>query len=112
MPQNRSKLIDLFIGNISNAIVHKILERSINKEELTSKYRKELITSYEIAKRYREKINPTNMPLPIKDIPYIKNKIANKVRLELLIRISKGYEINLGLMDEEINKALKDMKIL
>ena len=58
MTQNRKKLISLLIGNLTNAIVHEILELSINKEELISKYRKELVTSFQIAKKYREKINP------------------------------------------------------
>lgn len=31
MPQNRNKLIELFIGNIVNAIVHDILEKAIDK---------------------------------------------------------------------------------
>lgn len=67
MPQNKNKLIELFIGNISNAIVHNILEKAIDKEEIAEKYRKELITSFEVAKKYREKINPINTPLPIKE---------------------------------------------
>ncbi len=38
MVQNRNKLIDLFIGNISNSIVHKILEKAIDNKEIASKY--------------------------------------------------------------------------
>ena len=34
MPQNRNQLIELFIGNITNAIVHRILEKAIGKEVL------------------------------------------------------------------------------
>ena len=52
MVQNRNKLIELFIGNASNSIVHRILEKAIAKErneEISDKYRKELITSFEIA---------------------------------------------------------------
>ena len=70
MTQNRNKLIDIFIGNLTNSIVHTILEKAVkeDKDYLADKYRKELITSFEIAKRYRDKINPVNMPLPEKDI--------------------------------------------
>ena len=53
MPQNRNQFIDILIGNLANAIVHTILEQSIDKQELISKYRNETINSYDIAKRYR-----------------------------------------------------------
>lgn len=44
---------------------------------------------------------------------YIKTKIRNKVKAELLMRISKGYKnINLDLVEEMIDKYLKDMKII
>ena len=76
MPQNRNQLIELFIGNITNAIVHRILERAIDKEEIADKYRKELITSFEVAKKYREEINPINSSLPDKDISYIKKTLS------------------------------------
>ena len=113
MVQNRNKLIDLFIGNVSNSIIHNILEIAIDNEEISNKYEKELTTSFEIAKRYREKINPVKSHLPKKDIKYIKNKIKNKVRGELLIRISKGYKnINLELIDEMIDKYLSDMNVV
>jgi len=115
--QNRNKLIELFIGNISNSIVHQILEVAISKElmadKYTDRYRKELMTSFEIAKRYREKINPVNGPLPDRDIAYIRTKIINKVRAELMIRISKGYKnIDLALVDELVDKALRDADII
>ena len=112
MVQNRNKLIDLFIGNISNSVIHQILEKAINKE-MSSKYRKELITSLEIAKKYRQKVNPINSPLPHKDISYIRKKIVNKVRAELLIRIVKGYKnINLDLVDQLVDKLLKDTNVI
>ena len=38
MVQNRKKLIELFVGNISNAVVHEILEKATNDEEISSKY--------------------------------------------------------------------------
>ena len=105
-------MIELFIGNISNAVVHKILERAVSKELIADKYRKELITSFEIAKKYREKINPLNRPLPNKDVEYIRTKIINKVRAELMTRISKGYKnIELSLVEELVDKALKNTDV-
>jgi len=113
MVQNRNKLINLVIGNISNSIIHEILERAIANEEISNKYKKELTTSFDIAKRYREKINPVNSIFPYKDIEYIKIKIRNKVKAELLIRISRGYKnINLDLMEEIIESFLKKLKII
>ncbi len=113
MDQNRSKLIDLFIGNMSNAILHKILENAIDNKDIANKYIKESKNSWDIAKKYREKINPVSTYLPDKDIDYIKQKINNKVRAELFIRISKGYEnIDLNIVEEFIGKALQEMKII
>lgn len=112
MVQNRNKLIELFIGNISNSIVHEILERAVSKEIVADKYRKELASSFEIACRYREKINPVNRPLPDKDVVYIKEKVVARVKSELTIRISKGYEnIDLDIIELLIDNALKDVKI-
>ena len=34
MPKNRNQLIELFIGNIANSIVHRILEKAIDKQEI------------------------------------------------------------------------------
>lgn len=112
MVQNRNKLIELFIGNIANTIVHEILERAVSGEMMADRYRKELITSFEIAKRYREKINPVNGPLPDKDIAYIKEKIIARVKAELTARISRGYSnIGLELVESLTDKALSDAKI-
>lgn len=108
MVQNRKKLIDLFIGNIANSIIHKILEKAIENKEISRRYGKELTTSQEIAKRYREKINPVNSKLPDRDIDYIKERIAKKVRAELLIRIKKGYKnISLDLVEGSVDEALQ-----
>ena len=75
-------------------------------------YRKELITSLEVAKKYRDKINPINSPLPDKDIYYIKEKIIKRVKTELTLRIEKDYEnINLNLIEQEVDKSLKEAKI-
>ena len=112
MAQNRNKLIELFIGNISNSIVHEVLEKAVSKELVADKYRKELITSLEVAKKYRKRINPINRPLLGKDVEYIKTKVINRARSELMIRISKGYKnINLSLIDELVDKALKNTNI-
>ncbi len=113
MVQNRNKLIDLFIGNISNAIVHEILSKAIDDENIRNHYSKELKNSFDKANEYRSKINPVNNVLPDKDLEYIKNKITRKVNSELGLRISKGYEnIDLGLVNIEVEKVLKEMKII
>ena len=113
MTQNRNKLIELFIANISNAIVHEILEKAIDVEEIVEKYGKEIKTSFDIARTYREKINPTERALPLKDIKKIRKKVINTVRAELQSRISKGYQnINLNLIEPTINKILKETKVI
>lgn len=109
---NRNKLLEFFISNLSNAVIHKILQKATEKPEISSVYAKEMKNSFEIAKKYREKINPLNSPLPQLDIEHIKGKIKRKVQSELLLRISKGYEnINLNSIDDEISKVLKDLKV-
>ena len=115
MPQNRNKLIDLFIGNISTAIAHEILIESIKdkSKEIASHYQKEIENAINISKKYREKINPVNVPFPNKDISYIRTKIIHKIKTELIKRISKGYKnINLTLVDKLVDKALKDTEII
>jgi hypothetical protein len=110
--QNRNKLIELFIGNLSNAIVHEILSKAIDDDNIRKHYDRELKNSFDISKKYREKINPNYTVLPDKDIENIKNKLNRKVNAELQLRISKGYEnIDLDLIENIINKKLKDMKI-
>ena len=113
MPQNRSKLIDLLIGNISNAIAHKILSSATDNEDIKNHYIKELEDSLGNARNYREKINPINTALPAKDIDYIKNKIIRTVRSKLQSRILEGYKnINLNLIEIVVENILKDMKII
>ena len=112
MVQNRNKLIELFIGNISNAIVHEILEKAIDDDNIRNHYNIELKVSVDKARSYREKINPANMVLPDKDIGYIKDKIIRKVKLELQLRASKGYEnINFDLVEITVENILRDMGI-
>lgn len=109
---NRNKLLELFISNIANAIIHKILEKAIDKPDISEKYNKEIKNSWEIAKRYREKINPVNKKLSDKDIEEIKRKVINKVKSELIIRIDRGYEnINLSLVEEFVEKFLSEMNV-
>ena len=112
MAQNRNKLIDLFIGNTANAVVHKILEQAVEDELLRKYYNKELLNSVDIARRYREKINPINRPLPEEDIVRIKSKVINKVNSELRLRIEKGYKnIDLNPIEDIMNKILTEMKV-
>ena len=113
MSQNRNKLVILFIGNISNAIVHEILEKAINNKEITDKYRKEIMNSFDKAREYRKNINPKNTSLPDRDAESVKNKIVNKVKAELKLRISKGYKgIDLNLVEEVVDKYLKETSII
>ncbi|MBS3089106.1 hypothetical protein J4402_05045 [Candidatus Pacearchaeota archaeon] len=114
MGQNRNKLIELFISNVSNVVIHRILEKAVfglNKNELGEKYRKELVNSFEIARRYREKINPVGNILP--DKFYVRDKVIRKVRAELGLRISRGYEgIDLDLVDGEVELVLGEMGVI
>lgn len=113
MVQNRNKFITLFIGNLSNAILHQILEQSINDDALTHRYHKESITSLALAKKYRAKIHPLQSSLPESDSTYVGQKILQKVNVELHLRISKGYrDIDLSLVEPSIDKALRESKIL
>jgi len=113
MTQNRNKFIKLLIGNLSNSVVHRILEKSISKEELIDKYRKEFIASFELAKRYREKINPIGTQLSEKNSWFIRNKVINRVVSELLLRISKGYEnIDINSVEFEVDKILKEIGVV
>jgi hypothetical protein len=111
--KNRNQLIDAFISNISNAIIHKILETAIDMPDITEKYVKEVKNSWEIAKNYREKINPANRSLPFHDIEEIKRKVISNVNSELKLRIDKGYKnINLALVEEFIDKDLKELGVI
>ncbi len=111
MPQNRNKLVDLFVANLTNAIVHQVLEQAIENAEIANKYVKEFKTSWDIARKYRQKINPPDDTLP--DIKEIKDKIIKKSKAKLLIRINNGYEnIDLSLVDTFLMKALKELKVV
>ena len=112
MVQNRNKLIELFIGNLSNSIIHEILERAVSFEWLVDKYDKEMLNSLAVSKKYRNKINPINSCFSYGDGVEIRRKIVNKVRSELRVRISKGYEgIDLNLIERLVDKYLKEMRV-
>jgi len=112
MVQNRNKLISLFIGNTANIVVHRLLEKAIDDETIVNKYIKEEIISLNIAKKYREKINPVKGVLPKKDSKYIKKRLMNTVKSELLSRISRGYEnIDLEMVEESVDKVLREMSV-
>ena len=109
---NRNKLLELFISNLSNVVVHRVLEKAIDRLEIANKYNKEVINSYDIAKRYREKINPSDKSLPIQDTNRVRTKIINKVKSELNQRISRGYtNIDLSLIEQLVDELLKELMI-
>lgn len=109
---NRNKLIVLFVSNLSNVIVHRILEKAIDKPEIIIVYEKEVKNSLEIAKRYREKINPINKVLPLHDTKDVREKIINRVKSELNLRIAKGYKnIDLHLVEKFVDDCLKELKV-
>ena len=45
---NRNRLIEVFISNVANAIIHQILEKAIDKQEIADVYNKEVRNSKEI----------------------------------------------------------------
>ena len=81
MNQNRNKLIELFIGNASNVVVHKVLGKATDNLDIYSRYEKEVQNSLKKALKYRNNINPIDEKLNEKDINYIKNKIIRHVKL-------------------------------
>ena len=110
MVLNRKKLIGLFIGNISNAILHRILEKAVEDDAIRKYYDKEFLNSFEIAKKYRNKINPIDKKIP--ESSKVKETIIKKVNNELKIRISKGYKsIDVGLVESITNMTLSQLKV-
>ncbi len=111
MTQNRNKLLGLFVGNLSNAILHKILENAITDKNIANKYEKELTTSFALAMKYREKINPSTA-LPEKDIEYVKHVIMKRVTAELLLRIARGYtNLSCDSVEEIVDDFLRQAKV-
>lgn len=112
MSQNRNKLIDWFIGNIANAALHRILESAIDDQVIASRYEKEINTSFNIAKSYREKINPVKSSLPSEEIFIIRKKVIARVNSELATRVANGYKnIDFSLVEPCVDLILKEMKI-
>lgn len=110
---NKNKLLTLFISNLSNAVMHKILEKAIDIPEISQRYNKEIKNSWEIAKAYREKINPPNKELADKDIEEVKRKTISRVKSELRIRIEKGYEnIDLNIIEKVVEESLREMNVI
>ena len=110
MVQNRNKLIDLLIGNLSNAVLHRILEQSVEDEDLSRYYEKEILNSVKIAKKYREKINPATEMLPREDSENIRNRVIERVNNKLKARIEEGYKnIDLASVEEAVEKLLSEM---
>jgi len=109
--KNRKRTINTFIGNISNTIVHHILEEAIESKEIKSRYKKERSASYHISERNRKCINPKNAPL--KDHDFIRKRITCKVRSELILKIDKGYSnIDLDRVDEFVDMYLLKLKVI
>lgn len=112
MNHNRNKLITLFIGNLANVVVHQVLENSVKEEILRKYYDKESLHSLEIAKRYRDQINPLQRALPDIDAGEIKAEVQKRARNELLLRISKGYRgIELDSIELVLEKLLKELNV-
>ncbi len=110
---NRNKLLDLFVSNLTNVIVHRVLEKAIDKPEVSKVYTKEGKNSFEIAKSYRGKINPKDKILPSHDIEDLRRRIISKAKAELNLRIGKGYtNINLSLVEEFVDDYLKELKVI
>ncbi|AJF62751.1 MAG: hypothetical protein QT11_C0001G0609 [archaeon GW2011_AR20] len=113
MSQNRNKLIELFIGNSSNVVIHKVLGKATDNLDTHSRYEKEVQNSLKKALKYRNIINPINEKLNEKDVNYIKNKIIRNVKSELTSRIIKGYKnVNLTLIETFVEEFLKQSKII
>lgn len=113
MVQNRNKLLDLLIGNLANAAVHKVLMEAAEDELRKKYYDDEISNSIEIAQIYREKINPVNEPLSDKDAAEVKESILRKAEAELKLRIAKGYKnVKLDLVDKFVDELLIEMNIL
>lgn len=105
--------MNLFVGNMLNSAVHMILEKAVDEDNIRKHYDKEFSISLDIAKSYREKINPKNTTFHDKEVKDIKDRIIKKVRAELNLRISKGYQnINLELIEPTVNEILKKTRVV
>lgn len=85
----------------------------MENEILREHYDRESLSSFEVARRYREKINPVQRELPENDVDKIKEEVFKRAGKELRLRIDKGYEgVKLGLLGEILEKVLEELKIL
>lgn len=109
--QNRPGLIRRFVGVASNILTHRLLVRTQIDEDLREYYTREIERDTSIALRYRDSINPAGRPLPLKDAAAIKQAIASRVRAELLKRIQRGYDIDMGTIDAEIDDFLCELRV-
>ncbi len=76
-------------------------------------YTKEVKNSFEIAKMYREKINPIDRVFPSGDISDLREKIIRKVKAELNLRIMNGYtNIDISLVEEFVNNYLRELGVI
>ncbi|MBI2653443.1 hypothetical protein HYX02_01395 [Candidatus Woesearchaeota archaeon] len=87
------------------------MEKAVKGDIIRKYYAKEFLNSLEIAKKYRQKINPTDKGLP--ESSEMKEIIIKKVNNELKIRISKGYKnIDLNLVEDITNNILFKLNII
>jgi len=112
MTQNRNKLLDLFEGNVANAVLHIILDKCNNDENIAKKYVEEWKISLEVARRYRRKINPAHTIFQKSEGEELKRSIISRVRAEVLFRISKGYTIDSSLIDVSADDVLRELNVL
>jgi hypothetical protein len=99
-------------SNLAVGVVHHILEDAIDIPEIASRYRKETLNAFAVAKKYRGQINPPTMPLAASDIATLREKTSRKVRAELARRIAKGYTgIDLERIAADVDAALQELKI-
>lgn len=110
MSQNRPDLIKRFIGVATNTITHRILLRAELEEDIRKHYTKEIERDVDISLKYRNQINPICRPL--KEAEEIRNKILLKVRAELMKREHKGYNLDYSLVEEELDKFLRECKVI
>lgn len=112
MVHNRNKLLTLLIGNLVNAVVHRVLEEATTEEILRKRYDKESLVSYEVAKRYREQINPLQRCLSPEDAGQIRKEVIRRAYQELQTRISKGYQdVDITLIEPVLQKLLKELRV-
>jgi len=97
---NRNQLIERFISNLTNSIVHQVLEKSINNKEITEKYNKEFRNSWQQAKNYREKINPVN-----KNLPFERQEISHEETVKHFNKANQNYKVEILESEAKDNKV-------